>query len=662
MLPGVLMREKSVWYNASLPMTETSGTQPASPAPGYVADPADLVRGAVDRLNTLAWSLRATDPAQAAALAAEALAAARELPYPQGAARGAFVLGACHLQRDAYAAARAELLDALAAYQALGEREPEADALNMLGNIHSALGDHHTAYELYTRSLAIRQALGLTSAEAASWNNIGNACYHLGDLERALDAHRRSLALKTSLDDQAGSANSLSNIGNVYRDLSDYDQAVSYYQQALALARAVGIKYSQAGALGNLGSIACDMGDYRASLAYHLQSLGLEREIGNRHGEAESLLQLGRLFLLCPELAPPLPPGSSATEPALAYLHQAQALAEALEAREILMRIAETLAELYERRGDFEQALATYRRFHSLERQLFNETLAEKTRRLQIVHEVETAKQDAELKRVEAELAHLRNTELQALLSETERQRSLAEEANRFKTKLLSVAAHDLRNPLNGISGFANLLLREVGEGTPPFDLATRIQQIAQRMEQMINDLLDSTSIEAGAMQLQLAVLDLSFLAQQVAEFYEAPARRKGQALRVETPEGLYVEVDQAALWRVLDNLIGNAVKFSPLGRPIAVSLARVEQRVRCTVRDQGPGLTADDQSKLFGRFERLSARPTGGESSSGLGLAIVRQLVELHGGRVWAESAGADQGSAFIFELPAAPPPPGDV
>lgn len=617
-------------------------------------DPA-LTASAVDQLVEEAWAIHADDPRRALELAAAAQQAAAARSDQPGLARSRHLLGLCHLQLGAYEVARGELLAAFQHYDALDAQEPQASVLNTLGNLHSALGDHHTAYTFYLRALGLRQHLGLAGAEAASWNNIGNVFFHLGDYAQALTAHQRSLALKESLGDQAGAAISLNNIGNVAKASGDLAGALRYYQQSLAIAQALGKPYNQAGALGNLGSIYTDLGQPQLALDHHLQSLAIEQAIGNRHGEAESLLQLGKLYLLFPDLPAAADPAEPAGDPALRYLQRSLALAEPLGLREITMHAAELLAQLYEQRGDFSQALAAYRQFHDLERALFNETLSEKTRNLQIIHQVETAMREADLQRVEAELAHLRNTELQALLAETERQRAIAQEASQFKTKLLAMAAHDLKNPLSGISGFADLLLLMLPPNPQLHGLAERIRLSSRRMEHMLNDLLDSTRIESGELCLRIVAVDWAQLAQEVIESYRQLAQRKGQVIQLHADQPYLVQADRAALWRVLENLLSNAMKFSPFERRIWVEFSRHGSAVRCAVRDEGPGLTEQDQRLLFSRFERLSAQPTAGENSTGLGLSIVRQLVELQGGRAWAESAGQGRGSTFFVELPAA-------
>jgi signal transduction histidine kinase len=107
-------------------------------------------------------------------------------------------------------------------------------------------------------------------------------------------------------------------------------------------------------------------------------------------------------------------------------------------------------------------------------------------------------------------------------------------------------------------------------------------------------------------------------------------------------------------LREAVDNLVSNAIKYTPLGGRMELSMSVDDRGIAIRVKDEGPGLSQEDLSRLFGRFQRLSARPTGGESSTGLGLSIVKRIVELHGGTVGAESAGPGQGATFIIRLPA--------
>jgi signal transduction histidine kinase len=607
----------------------------------------------VDQLNQQAWELRIADPHQAITVAMRALSAAEKLEHQSGKAQSLYIIGHCHYRVGDYEQARTHESLALALFEELNDHEGQADTLNTIGNIHSALGDHHTAFTYYLRGLSIRQAIGNQQAEAASWNNIGNVHFHLSDYASAIEAHQKSLALKEALGDRAGVAISLNNIGNVYKECGDQANALHYYTQGLTIAQELDHKYGQAGALGNIGALYKDLANWPAAQQYHLQSLAIEQAIGNRHGEAESLLQLGELYGCCAEL-PATPAEHMLADRALDYLQRALTLANELDAKEIGLRSCQTLSQLYEQRGDFKAALAYYQHFHTLERAIFNEKLSEQTKKLQIVYQVETTQREAELKRAEAEVARLKNIELAAALANADRQRQIAEDADRFKTRLLSVAAHDLRNPITGISGYADLILIHLPDDSPLREFIEPIKRSARHMEHLLKSLLESATIEDGTFSLQLKQLNLADLARQVVETNQQHARHKAQVLHIDAAPGCFVEADEGRMWQILENIVSNAIKFSPPKKHIWVGVTHHGQWIRCTVRDQGPGLTQEDQRRLFGRFERLSATPTGGETTTGLGLSIVKQLVELQGGRVWAESLGSKKGSSFIVELPA--------
>ncbi len=251
------------------------------------------------------------------------------------------------------------------------------------------------------------------------------------------------------------------------------------------------------------------------------------------------------------------------------------------------------------------------------------------------------------------------NAELARALSIAEAQQRRAEEASRFKTELLSIAAHDLKNPLQSIIGFSSLIQEGAESPADTQMYATTIQNAAQRMFKLINELLNTTAIDAGKLTLNRFPCSLGELASVVLAANLQQANQKQQRIDFHAEPECIAEVDAERIREVFDNLVSNAIKYSPIGKTIWIRIFRMlssdEQLpvVRFTVRDEGQGLTEEDMKKLFGRFQRLSAKPTGGESSTGLGLSIAKQLVELHNGKLWAESEGKDKGTTFIVELP---------
>ena len=227
-------------------------------------------------------------------------------------------------------------------------------------------------------------------------------------------------------------------------------------------------------------------------------------------------------------------------------------------------------------------------------------------------------------------------------------------EVNEQKDRFLGIVVHDLRNPLHVIL----LAAQRIEEGLEPADAQAKASAISTRgteMSLLINRFLDIAALDSGQIQAEPETFPLLELLLEMAERHGPRARQKGIELRLEPSGPELVHVDPKFMRSVLDNLVSNAVKFTPGGRAVTLSLARSGDWVTVTVADQGPGLTPADQQKLFGRFAKLSAQPTGGEKSVGLGLSITKQMVEAIGGQIWVESEPG-QGASFRVQVPAAP------
>jgi len=238
-------------------------------------------------------------------------------------------------------------------------------------------------------------------------------------------------------------------------------------------------------------------------------------------------------------------------------------------------------------------------------------------------------------------------------------------EMNEEKNEFMGIAAHDLRNPLSAILGFAEMIsedanalasgaVKDLKACAPDLDgHGRKIGETAARMAAMVQNLLDANRIERGEMKLNLAPADLAAALHQVIETQRPLAAAKQQVIHLDTDSApAIVLVDGTVTVQVLENLVSNAIKYSPPGREIFVRLKKHASGVRVEVQDQGPGLSAEDQKKLFGKFARLSAKPTGGEHSTGLGLSIVKKMVEAMDGKVWCESE-LGRGATFIVEFP---------
>ncbi len=223
------------------------------------------------------------------------------------------------------------------------------------------------------------------------------------------------------------------------------------------------------------------------------------------------------------------------------------------------------------------------------------------------------------------------------------------------QNRFLGMAAHDLRSPLTTIRGFVGLFQEELlghvtSEGR---NALARMERGCDKMLALINDLLDVSVIESGRLTLSLGDVDPALLATECVESFHALGARKGVSVEMRQEGGLRsFRADARRVSQILDNLVSNAVKYSPVNTSVTVSVRARADSVEFEVSDQGPGIPEADRQRIFGDFQRTDAKPTGGESSTGLGLAIVRRLVEAHTGKIKVVSA-LGIGSRFLVELP---------
>ncbi|HAB19002.1 MAG TPA: hybrid sensor histidine kinase/response regulator [Verrucomicrobiales bacterium] len=250
----------------------------------------------------------------------------------------------------------------------------------------------------------------------------------------------------------------------------------------------------------------------------------------------------------------------------------------------------------------------------------------------------------------QAELLRRVQTHL-ALKAARDRLRQLAED----KDELLGILAHDLKNALGSVLMSSQLLAARTEGDSRVHQLSTNIVEATDRTLAFVRQFLANAAAERS-LAIERKTVSPRSLVMDVIEQHQASARRKNLRLvflPAADPAGTpVVRTDGAIVRQVLENLLSNAVKFSPPGRTIEVSVSTSAESVDFRIKDEGPGFTAEDKERMFQRYKRLSARPTGGEPSTGLGLSITRKLVGLLGGTLECESSPGT-GAAFVVRLP---------
>ena len=250
--------------------------------------------------------------------------------------------------------------------------------------------------------------------------------------------------------------------------------------------------------------------------------------------------------------------------------------------------------------------------------------------------------------------AHMQN---RRLVLQQQRLVAQLNNSNAAKNRLLGMVAHDLRNPLASIRGLADFLRDgTVGPLTPDqLDLVNNIHSASRSMLQLVNELLDTSVIEAGELRIQPRPASLLELMEESVCLNEINAGKKGTHIVLDAADcPATITMDPAKIRQVIDNLLSNAIKFSPPNSTVSIRTALLPDRCLVAVRDQGLGIPDGERDRLFKDFSRTSVRPTAGEQSIGLGLAICRKIVEAHGGTISAQNQPGG-GCVFQFELPLA-------
>lgn len=257
-------------------------------------------------------------------------------------------------------------------------------------------------------------------------------------------------------------------------------------------------------------------------------------------------------------------------------------------------------------------------------------------------------------------------------------------EASQFRFQMLNIASHELKNPLVAIVNFAELLNEPDMTPSERSVIIGQATGMAERALGLITSLLESHRLEIGQVRAHIGNVSLLPVLHSVVESYRELAKHKSIIIFNEYPNPssaeIKVKADETMMRQVLENIISNAVKFSPFNRTILVrvlpiesaaaletpirpnnqdalsqnSIKQASKRVRIEIQDEGQGVSADDMQKMFGLFTKLSARPTGGESTTGVGLSIVKRMIESMNGRVWCESEPGN-GATFVVEFLAA-------
>jgi signal transduction histidine kinase len=568
--------------------------------------------------------------------------------------------------------------DGLVRARQLGDARLQIEFLYLLGRLHWNLTDYPEALENHLEELKLAEKLGDASLLARTHGGLGLTYLRYGRAQDAVQHIEAGLKFAREAGDERMRGSLLNSLGNHYLGERDHARAAALFTEALEIRRATGNTRAIAETQTNLGLVADAQGDHARALDQLGQALKTFEALKYRRYIANTHRRLARVWR-----------NAGRADEALAHLGTALQIADTLNSPEVMVDIHQEYALTHEARGDFAAALAAQRAHAAAVERMRNERDRRRVDELRARYEagqremqIALLRREQQLKDVEldrrrgqtyliasllllvgvvlgaviyVQRATLRNE--RHLREAMEHARQRAEAAERLKSRLLQIASHDLKVPLSALNATAALIGRSAGEELSVRRLAEGIQTDTARMRGLVRDFLDASAIEDGDLQLHRSAVDLAALAGEAARGLQTLAALKEQRLVVHPVEGglAPVSADPERLRQVFDNLIGNALKFSPLRGEVSVTLGHAPGWAFAEVRDSGPGLGPEDFARIFSPFQTLSAKPTGqGEDSTGLGLFIARELLNLQGGRLEVQSQPG-QGSVFRVLLPVA-------
>ena len=589
----------------------------------------------------------------------------------------------------------------------------EYKAIQLMGQAYYDFGELDSAMFFFNKARTYYEKIEDASSLRMSYRSIAQVHQERRSFEEATEYFHLSAQLAQQLEDTIALGNTYNDLGSLkisqawYRGEDNMDssraytyfrEAVPYFLKAKNIFQPVGYHRGVALANGNLAIIYQELNQLEESLKYSFEALDYFEEMDYQGYMAISYNQIAQTYL---ELG--------RHGKALQMAEQALAIAEEMDRKPDLRNAYGKLSYIYEAMGNYRDALHYQKAFFNIHDQMLGEQTQGRITELEQAYKAEQKEREIRLLNEQKAFERSRyirqrlwlastfaglvlmivlatllsrsnrlrkkahrillakNEELEAQKNEIQSQHDLIQEQHQqisrhnmelkelYKEQqiLQTMVAHDLKSPLNKIRGLVSVLQDSGSLEEKERALLDRINSITEGGTRLIGELTFLSSLENGRFQPQYERFELSRFITDTLNDHRYYAALKGvEVIPQLTEHPVFIHMDKAVLTRILDNLLSNAIKFSHAGDRVWVRTWDGNGRFGMVVVDEGPGITEADQGKLFKRFQKLSNRPTGGESSSGLGLSIVKELVNRLGGEVKVFSR-VGNGSSFGVTFP---------
>ncbi len=566
------------------------------------------------------------------------------------------------------------------------------------GVANKILGNHPTAIADQLQALLIYQKEKDSIGIGNSLREVATIYWLEKNYDKALQYDMKALEIAQKQKNIDKISRALNNIGILLYDKQDYKKALTYYFQALKIAEQLQNKYMIGSTYHNIGETYVAVGDMSRGFEYLHKSLAIGRELNDKNFIANTLIVISEVYQKQGNI-----------NESLRYAKDGYALAKQIGAKQYIINASNVLYADYKIRHNMDRALEYHELYITYRDSVYNEKNHDQITHTQAIRDLEDERRNSELLAKETKLQQAINakqlligyflvafvllvlivlalfiransekkrTNTLLLAQKSEIEQTKAEliiqkqqimeqnlllsknneklvDLNNEKDGLVGIVAHDLRAPLNRIKGFAQILGFEENLNEDQLMMLKRIDKTCNAGIALIKDLLIINNIEYESTRIIKTDIEMNIFLKNFMEQFEYQASAKQIKLHLANfTNSIVLQTDENFISRILDNILSNAIKFTHQDKNIYIKCEEIGDKVIISIRDEGQGLSKQDQQKLFIKFQKLSAKPTAGEESTGLGLAIVKALVDKLQGEISVTSK-IDEGTEFTIKLP---------
>jgi signal transduction histidine kinase len=536
------------------------------------------------------------------------------------------------------------------------------------GNKKKLLGYLEEALDAYIRSIEAAHKAQYFQGEANAYGAIAGIYSSASNHRNAMIYFNKAISTLRRSDDSVALGSAILNAGDEFLTAEIYDSALLYFKEAEIIFQKTDYLIGKAYTLGNIGMVLASIGEGNRAEQKIKEATHILEELGDYYPVCVYLLSMSDIH------------HQKGDRPAsLHYATRSLLLAQQYGLKEQISESSLKLSELYMHAGNTGESFRHYKN-HIVYRDSVNNLEAVQNM-ADLRTEYEISQKQLELFEKEEMLVRekwIRNAFIAALCvmiflaamtyrnfrnqqrtnqkiteqkEEIERKNKDLISLNEEKNNLISIVAHDLKSPVNQIKGMISLVkmtCKVDDESATYFDM---MEQSSVRLSDMINKILNVEAIEATQLNVILEPVNLSDVVKANVNRSVVEVSRKQIQIQTSLSENVMVNSDLRYTDQVIDNLLSNAIKFSPPGKNIYITITHHDAAVVCEIRDEGPGVSESDKKKLFKKYQKLSATPTSNESSTGLGLSIVKKFVDAMGGEIWCESE-PEKGASFFVKF----------